>query len=272
LPLDPPNLGDPKPGKPIAALWASRINDSVRSQYNSNQPGSFFASGLGTMVRPTVVMSENEVVPGIIANTSPPPTKSAFTADARYWVRLVNKNDLPSQKLKPAQPTNTQDVSEELLDSMGATTGTVVHVAATNLAEKFLGQSGGSHLLDDGEPVLLWEAVFLNDSNERERHWVFWRVPRPVFFLVECTVDGGVAGDDTTDCTFTYTVIETNNGIEIATGATPDRRRLVKTTHKTESSNGANDDISDAWAYFETDGSFVLVWPWNELPVTAVCT
>lgn len=271
MPIDPPNLGNPKPGQPITALWHRRINQVAKNQYNANQRGGMFVGGLGMMLRPTVAIAENEVVPGIIANTSPPPTKSAFTTDARYWVRLVDKGDLPSQKLKPVQTTNTQDVSEELLDSMDPTTGTVVHVAATNLAEKFLTSSGGSHLLDDGEPVLLWEAVFLNDAAERERHWVFWRVPRPLFVPVECEVDGGVAGDDTTDCSFTYAVIDLNNGLTIATGATPDRRRLEKTTHKTESSNGANDDTSKAWAYFETDGSFILVWPWNELPVTATC-
>ncbi len=61
---------------------------------------------------------------------------------------------------------------------------------------------------------------------------IFWAMDHSYYPVFEAFIknDGGVAGDSTTDCTFTYEVL-TIDSVTIATGLTPRRPRYAKTTY-----------------------------------------
>jgi hypothetical protein len=91
--------------------------------------------------------------------------------------------------------------------------------------------------------------------------------PYQPVFAVYTVNDGGVAGDTSTTCTFTYTVydldketiLDKNADGEQATLMTPEKSRLVKVKYTTPSSYNLG------LAFYDFSGDLIL-WDANELP------
>lgn len=92
-------------------------------------------------------------------------------------------------------------------------------------------------------------------------------IPSSQIILVQVVSDGGVAGDDSTDCTFTYSIHSLSDLMlsdPLATALTPKRARLPKTTYTAAASG--------TWglaAYVNLEWSLLDVF--EERPDTAVC-
>lgn len=260
-------LGNPKPGDAITADRAQAINQAIRGFMNSSARGDYFNPDLGILGRqlPNVPMGFEL---GIIKDVFP----SSPLTDARYVVqRAALSSEFDERQVRPAEFTSEEitRANPSPIDGIFGVDATA-EVNATNLSEFIIGSPGGPHLLPVGTPVLLWVFDFPVSGTEVNRHWFFFTQPQS-WFRVSCVVAGGVAGDDTTDCTFNYEVTSLHTGLVLAPNVLPERRRLPKTTHLTESSNGAADDTSFGMAYF--DGSSLrLDFVINELPETTTCS
>lgn len=95
------------------------------------------------------------------------------------------------------------------------------------------------------------------------------------FQLVEIEWDGGVAGDSSTDCTFTYTLKDLE-GNELATDISPETARYPNTTYLAAAATGAGTGTgggrsSYAVAY-NLDGTWLLLHIPGEIAASGACT
>ena len=84
--------------------------------------------------------------------------------------------------------------------------------------------------------------------------------------LVTVAKDGGVAGDDETTCTWTYTV-KTLGGITMETGISPQQARYSDTTYLEAGAGGRS---KYALAQY-VDGTLILVWVAGEKEDPSPC-
>jgi hypothetical protein len=115
-----------------------------------------------------------------------------------------------------------------------------------------------------GAAQILWK-----ETGEGADKWAIVRLGTPSsdLFIVKVKKDGGVAGDDTTDCTFTYSIHMLDAATltnPLAEGLTPKRKRLPKTTYI------AGGDSTWGMATFKNE-SWSLLDVYEELPDTSVC-
>lgn len=86
----------------------------------------------------------------------------------------------------------------------------------------------------------------------------------PTLFRVKVTKDGGVAGDENNNCTWTYTVTSVYD-VELGTAITPEKARYPKCTYDQP---GA---ATPGLAYWHTDNTIKLYEALEEIPDTNVC-
>jgi hypothetical protein len=116
--------------------------------------------------------------------------------------------------------------------------------------------SGGAHIL--------WK-----ESGAGAEKMAIVRVgtPSPDLFIVLMQNDGGVAGDDATDCSFTYSIFrldDTEMSDPLAEALVPKRKRLPLTTYI------AAADSTWGLATFQNE-TWSLLDVYEELPDTSVC-
>ena len=87
---------------------------------------------------------------------------------------------------------------------------------------------------------------------------------RADIFRVKVTKDGGSAGDEDNNCSWTYTVTSLE-GDELATGVTPEKDRYAKCAY---AEPGAN---SPGLAYWDTTDTLKLYEALDEIQDTNVC-
>ena len=91
---------------------------------------------------------------------------------------------------------------------------------------------------------------------------VLWQ--RPSIFRVLVTKDGGAAGSDAADCSFTYGVTSCA-GATLGAGMTPKRPRLTKVEYEEPSA------ASPGLGYYDSDGAFQLYEAIEEFPKETTC-
>ncbi len=89
----------------------------------------------------------------------------------------------------------------------------------------------------------------------------------PDFFMVKVEKDGGVAGDDTETCTFTYTVTDMAD-VEIATEVELEQERIEKITYLEAGADGRSEYASAA---FDGDDELILMYVPGEVPDPNTC-
>jgi len=87
---------------------------------------------------------------------------------------------------------------------------------------------------------------------------------RADIFRVKVTKDGGSAGDEDNNCSWTYTVTSLG-GDELGTEITPEKDRYPKCAYKEPGEN------SPGLAYWHTDDTLKLYEVLDEVPDTTVC-
>ena len=127
------------------------------------------------------------------------------------------------------------------------------------------GETGHLLSVPSGSAQILWK-----ETSEESLKLAIVRLGNPStsLALVLVVKDGGVAGDDITDCTFTYAIHSISDQTlsdPLAEALSPKRRRLPKTTYI------AAVDGSWGLAAFRNQ-TWSLLDVYEELPDTAVCT
>ncbi len=184
---------------------------------------------------------------------------SSFT-DNRYNVKLLKDRFRPADtagvvNLASGNLTTNPDNETEIF-------------AAINLSERFPQGTGGSHLITSvGWIVRVLIATIEFAADDRRKLAFFWLPARPLLFPVFCSVDGGSAGNESTNCSFTYTVKTIDESGTLDAGVSPERRRIKFTKYLTESTIDAADGDSDGIAFFDPTGTLKLQIVFNELPV-----
>jgi hypothetical protein len=126
-----------------------------------------------------------------------------------------------------------------------------------------------SHVLQSssrGPCTIVWKPPIGMGSNPREVLClvrIVGRRPAGEHFAVLVTQTGGVAGDEDTTCTFTYTVKDLY-GVTIGTVMSPEKRRFEDTPYV------AGDTDTPGSAYYDQDGVLHL-YDANELPGAEEC-
>ncbi len=115
-----------------------------------------------------------------------------------------------------------------------------------------------------GGAQILWKE---SGSGAEKMAIVRVGTPSSDLFIVPVKKDGGVAGDDTTDCTFTYSIYrldDTELSDALAEALAPKRKRLPLTTYiaAADSTWGLATFRGDAWSLLDV---------YEELPDTSVC-
>jgi len=93
-------------------------------------------------------------------------------------------------------------------------------------------------------------------------------------FVVLVTKDGGVAGDASTECSYTYTVKKLNDSTELGTEVTPEAPRLhyVAYWYAGETRTGATGDTTSRYGLAcYASGSLVLLYAFGEIPKEDAC-
>lgn len=117
----------------------------------------------------------------------------------------------------------------------------------------------------------VWLIVLGHSSDDDKLRFGF-RLGHPQeIFGVSVEEDGtGVAGDDTTDCTFKYNIYVRGEtvptGQKIISGIAPTKPRFTKTTYN------EGPDGTIGYAMWDTDGSFILTEVLEEFPQDDACT
>jgi hypothetical protein len=116
-------------------------------------------------------------------------------------------------------------------------------------------------LATNNTKVLMWFAAYDGSGNPI---YAFRNTTPRACFPVLVTQTGGSAGDNSTACSYTYTVTDLN-GNSLLTGASPSKRRTSVGAYSAPSAG------SYGLAFTEVDGT-VKLYDANEVPVVEVCT
>lgn len=161
--------GNSKQLKSGDSPWTGPLNAAIWNEVVETTQAVRGSRGLGIMnqggeMHSRLMVAAKNCTIGIIDDTD----RTAegwpdFTADNRYWLKVWT--------MKARAAGSPAAVTE--IENLDATTAMDLIVPATNLAERNPNDtSGGSHLLQNGTIVLLWEIVIGDNT-----HWVFWQVP-----------------------------------------------------------------------------------------------
>lgn len=204
---------------------------------------------------------------GVITNAGP--AGEADYTDHRYWVkRAVGSNtsgdittaaklgELPSSlSFPPGANASAHSVEAEFVMAR--------IITATHLAEWVPGTDLGGHLLPLGTPVWVTTLYDSQPAPMRTRRFVFSTCSPHNFFPVKVTQTGGSAGDEGTQCDYTYDVT-TIYGVELGAAMTPLKTRPPTGTMK------APDDESYGLGFYDELGVFQL-YDANETLDTEAC-
>lgn len=104
----------------------------------------------------------------------------------------------------------------------------------------------------------VWVCEVKLNGTDRE----YWCTVPDTVIPVSCTKDGGSAGDEDNDCSFTYTISPVFGSGTLDTDLTPKKDRYPKTTYKQSGGYGL--------AVY-TDGSWELLIVYSEIPDPQTC-
>lgn len=167
--------GNAKQLKPGDSPWAGPLHSDSWNEVVETMRAVRGSRGIGTVgqggeLHSRMMAAAKNCTIGIIddSDRSTEDGWPDFSGDNRYWVKVWTTTARAASS--PAAVTE--------IENLDLTTARDMIVPATNLAERNPNEiSGGSHLLQNGTVVMLWE-VQVGDN----RHWVFWEKPASGFW------------------------------------------------------------------------------------------